>query len=158
MVLWIVHSWLHFRFPLTFIWYQIKEYMKKSLKIPKGQSESVYRRRTDNTMTKRKSTNNDQQNIHDSIQYIIEISHHIHCNGCVYIVFFTRKHVDIIGWRHQTWLSYRQVVNRIMIVGICLIITSYIRMLDSDWLIAVILFTNSCLALFIVNLQNFYFV
>ena len=39
----------------------------KSLKIPKGQSESVYRRRTDNTMTKRKKykrTNNDQQNIH----------------------------------------------------------------------------------------------
>ena len=29
---------------------------KKSLKIPKGQSESVYRRRTDNTMDKRKST------------------------------------------------------------------------------------------------------
>ena len=28
----------------------------KSLKIPKGQSESVYRRRTDNTMTKGKST------------------------------------------------------------------------------------------------------
>jgi len=28
----------------------------KSLKIPKGQSESVYRRRTDNTMAKRKST------------------------------------------------------------------------------------------------------
>ena len=28
----------------------------KSLKIQKGQSESVYRRRTDNTMTKRKST------------------------------------------------------------------------------------------------------
>jgi hypothetical protein len=26
------------------------------LKIPKGQSESVYRRRTDNTMAKRKST------------------------------------------------------------------------------------------------------
>jgi len=40
---------------------------KKSLKIPKGQSESVYRRRTDNTMAKRKSakvTNNDQQDIH----------------------------------------------------------------------------------------------
>jgi len=37
---------------------------KKSLKIPKGKSESVYRRRTDNTMTKRKSTNNDLQNIH----------------------------------------------------------------------------------------------
>ena len=31
-------------------------YTKKNLKIPKGQSESVYRRRTDNTMTKRKST------------------------------------------------------------------------------------------------------
>ena len=29
---------------------------KKSLKIPKGQSESVYRRRTDNTMAKRKRT------------------------------------------------------------------------------------------------------
>jgi hypothetical protein len=29
---------------------------KKSLKIPKGQSKSVYRRRTDNTMAKRKST------------------------------------------------------------------------------------------------------
>jgi hypothetical protein len=31
-------------------------FCKKSLKIPKGQSESVYRRRTDNTMAKRKST------------------------------------------------------------------------------------------------------
>jgi hypothetical protein len=30
--------------------------IKKSLKIPKGQAESVYRRRTDNTMAKRKST------------------------------------------------------------------------------------------------------
>ena len=30
--------------------------IKKSLKIPKGQSEFVYRRRTDNTMAKRKST------------------------------------------------------------------------------------------------------
>ena len=29
-------------------------YLKKSLKIPKGQSESVYRRRTDNTMAKKK--------------------------------------------------------------------------------------------------------
>jgi len=37
------------------------------LKIPKGQSESVYRRRTDNTMNKKKKykrTNNDQRNIH----------------------------------------------------------------------------------------------
>ena len=31
-------------------------FIKKSLEIPKGQSESVYRRRPDNTMTKRKST------------------------------------------------------------------------------------------------------
>ena len=29
---------------------------KKSFKIPKGQSESIYRRGTDNTMAKRKST------------------------------------------------------------------------------------------------------
>ena len=38
----------------------------KSLKIPKRQSESVNRRRTDNTMTKKKykRTNNDLQNIH----------------------------------------------------------------------------------------------
>jgi hypothetical protein len=33
---------------------------KKSLKIPKGYSESV-KRRTDNTMAKRKRTNNDLQ-------------------------------------------------------------------------------------------------
>ena len=31
-------------------------YVKKSLKISKGQSESVYRRKTDNTMAKRKRT------------------------------------------------------------------------------------------------------
>jgi hypothetical protein len=40
---------------------------KKSLKIPKEQSESAYRRRTDNTMANRKSTkgqNSYQQNIH----------------------------------------------------------------------------------------------
>ena len=40
---------------------------KKSLKIPKGNSKSVNRRRTDNTMAKRKikniRTNNDLQNI-----------------------------------------------------------------------------------------------
>ena len=34
----------------------IQHILKKSLKIPKGQSEFVYRRRTDNTMAKRKST------------------------------------------------------------------------------------------------------
>jgi hypothetical protein len=40
---------------------------KKSLKIPKGYSESVNRRRTDNAIAKRKKykrTNNDLQNIH----------------------------------------------------------------------------------------------
>jgi hypothetical protein len=43
------------------VWYPFNAYCllsinKKSLKIPKGQSESVYGRRTDNTMAKRKST------------------------------------------------------------------------------------------------------
>jgi hypothetical protein len=40
---------------------------KKSLKISKGKSETVYRRRTDNTMAKRKSTKgqkNDRRNIY----------------------------------------------------------------------------------------------
>jgi hypothetical protein len=38
----------------------------KSFKIPKGQSEYVYRRGTDNTMAKEnvQRTNNDLQNIH----------------------------------------------------------------------------------------------
>ena len=39
-------------------------------RVPNGQSETVYRRRTDNTMTKgkrTKGTNNDQQNIHIKI-------------------------------------------------------------------------------------------
>jgi hypothetical protein len=40
------------------------EMYMKSLKITKGQSESVNRRRTDNTMVKIKRTNNDLQNIH----------------------------------------------------------------------------------------------
>ena len=46
--------------------YLCKLINKKSLKIATGQSESVYRRRTDNTMAKRKSTkgNNDLQNTH----------------------------------------------------------------------------------------------
>ena len=40
--------------------------LKKSLKIPKGLSESVYRRRTDNTMAKKKykRTSNNLQSIH----------------------------------------------------------------------------------------------
>ena len=41
------------------------------LKIPKVQSKFVYRRRTGNTMAKRKSTkkiNSDQQNIHIQLQ------------------------------------------------------------------------------------------
>ena len=44
-----------------------KPKLQKSFKIPRGQSESVYRRRTDNTKDKRKKykvTNNDLQNIH----------------------------------------------------------------------------------------------
>jgi hypothetical protein len=37
-------------------WFFMGKNNKKSLKIPKGQSETVYQRRTDNTMAKRKST------------------------------------------------------------------------------------------------------
>ena len=36
--------------------YLLPKISKKSLKTPKGQSESAHRRRTDNTMAKRKST------------------------------------------------------------------------------------------------------
>ena len=36
---------------------------KKSLKIPKGQSESVYRRSTDNTMTERKGQKDDKKSL-----------------------------------------------------------------------------------------------
>ena len=35
---------------------QMIVFSKKTLKITKGQSESLYRRRTDNTMAKRKGT------------------------------------------------------------------------------------------------------
>ena len=42
--------------------YYGSKFYKKSLKTPKGQPESVYRRRTDNTMARRKSTNYDLQN------------------------------------------------------------------------------------------------
>ena len=35
-----------------------KPKLQKSVKIPRRQSESVYRRRTDNTMTKRRRTDN----------------------------------------------------------------------------------------------------
>jgi hypothetical protein len=43
------------------------DFCKRILKIPKGQSESAYRRRTDNTMAKEKDkrTNNNLQNIHE---------------------------------------------------------------------------------------------
>jgi hypothetical protein len=54
---------------------------KKSLKIPKGQSESVYRRRTDNTMAKRKS----------KIKW-----HEPHCYNSVYAGF----------WFIQGWLLW----------------------------------------------------
>jgi hypothetical protein len=43
--------------------YKLHDFGKKSLKIPKGKSEAVKRRRTDTTMAKRKRTNNDLQNI-----------------------------------------------------------------------------------------------
>ena len=40
-------------------------YIKKSLKIPKGQSETVYRRRTDNTMAKRYQRGNQKPYIEE---------------------------------------------------------------------------------------------
>ena len=43
-------------FSNVYIVYRMRFWNKKSLKIPKGQSESLYRRRTDKTMAKRKST------------------------------------------------------------------------------------------------------
>ena len=46
---------------------QATSYLNSVTLKPKGQSESVYRRRTDNTMAKRKKykrTNNDLQNMH----------------------------------------------------------------------------------------------
>ena len=46
-----------------------RETGKTSLKIPKGPSESVHRRRTDNTMAKRKSTKG-QTTINKTYRYI----------------------------------------------------------------------------------------
>ena len=48
---------------------------KKSLKIPKRSSESVNRRRTDNTMAKRKRTNNDLQNTHIKLKFKLDEPH-----------------------------------------------------------------------------------
>jgi len=51
------HRLLGGRYPRGLIFHQHRyRPSKKSLKIPKGQSETVYRRRTDKTMAKRKST------------------------------------------------------------------------------------------------------
>ena len=46
-----------------------------SLKIPKRSSESVNRRRTDNTMAKRKRTNNDLQNTHIKLKFKLDEPH-----------------------------------------------------------------------------------
>jgi hypothetical protein len=57
----------------------VKYVYKKSLKIPKRQSESVYRRRTDNIMVKRKKykrTNNDLQNIHIKLKIAVMYQKH----------------------------------------------------------------------------------
>ena len=54
--------------PITCLLYVLKDFtffvFNKSLKIPMGKLESINRRMTDNTITKRKRTNNDLQNIH----------------------------------------------------------------------------------------------
>jgi hypothetical protein len=49
--------------------------IKKSLKIPKGQSESIYRRRTDNTMAKRKRTRG-QTTIYKTLHTNLKIEQH----------------------------------------------------------------------------------
>ena len=49
----ITHKWTTAHFPSLVQISQKKNCYKKSLKIPKEQSESVFRRRTDNTMAKR---------------------------------------------------------------------------------------------------------
>jgi hypothetical protein len=51
--------------------FKSRDFTKKRIKIPKGQSESVYRR-TDNTMSKRKMykrKNNERQNIHMKLKF-----------------------------------------------------------------------------------------
>jgi len=49
--------------------------IKKSLQIPKGQSESINRRRTDNTMAKRKGTKG-KTTIYKPIHKTLKIEHH----------------------------------------------------------------------------------
>ena len=66
---------------------RINKLNKKSLKIPKGQSETVYRSRTDNTMAKRKSTKNDRQNIYKTKDPVtrtpLKIGGELGCSGSV---------------------------------------------------------------------------
>jgi hypothetical protein len=59
---------------------------KKSLKIPKGQSESVYRRKTDNTMAKRKNTKG-QTTIYKRV-------HFMQCSTKLTCIFLTIKQFD----------------------------------------------------------------
>jgi len=49
--------------------------IKKSLKIPEEQSETVYQRRTDNTMAKRKSTKG-QTTIYKKLDRKLKIEQH----------------------------------------------------------------------------------
>ena len=49
-------TWDFFFFLINFLKGDNQKTCKKSLKIPKGQSEYVYRRRTENAMAKRKNT------------------------------------------------------------------------------------------------------
>jgi len=55
-------------FNFMFVTVHIFKVAKKSLKIPKGQSESVNRRRTDNTMAKRKSTKGQTKHTHKKLK------------------------------------------------------------------------------------------
>jgi hypothetical protein len=78
------------------------------LKIPKEQSESVKRRRTDSTMAKRKKnkkTNNDLQNIH------------IKLNGTMWPIII--KYCYKIIWFHYTYYnSFENYVNCLSMIHI----------------------------------------
>ena len=92
---------------------------KKSLKIPKGQSESVYRRRTDNTMTKRKSTKGQKtinktciQNQRSSNTNPTKNGDEIRCCGRV-SSSTVNENVDIIYCVRRVFCKSVLLINRI---------------------------------------------
>jgi hypothetical protein len=53
---------------------------------------------------------------------------------------------------YENYVTYIKITYKLWLPWIISLITPYIRMLDSDWLIAVIFFTNSGLALWICRI------